>query len=271
MVELLKTLKNKMPEPTWFGWYHLMWLGIFVIACSLIYVFRKKISKRAVNITLLSIGCALLLLEAIKQIERSFGIDDAGGLTWHYPPSDFPFQLCSTAMYVMFLAGLIRKGKIYNVLMSYLATYSLFGGLIVVIYPLGVFVESIFINVHTMIWHTSMCVVGFFVLATRSVELNVKTVLKATIVFVALLVMAILMNVFAHLIVPDEYFNMYFIGPYYPNNFVILQDIYKHVPWIVFVFIYTAGFFVASLITMLAAMGADRLERAIHNRIVTNK
>lgn len=266
MVELLKALKNKMPEPTWFGWYHLLWLGILLVACVLIYIFRKKISKRAVNITLLVVGIVLVLLEGIKQIERSVGIDGAGDIVWHYPPSDFPFQLCSTAMYVMLLAGLIRKGKVHGALMSYLVTYSLFAGVLVMIYPLGVYVESIFINIHTMIWHSSMCIMGFLILATRSVDFKVKSVIKATIVFVILLVMAILMNVFAHMIVPDEYFNMYYIGPYYPNNFVILQDIYQRVPWVVFLFIYTFGFALASLVTMLVAIGADRLERAVYNR-----
>lgn len=271
MLELFKALKNKMPTPTWFGWYHLMWLGILIVACVLIYIFRQKISKKAVNITVLVCGIVLVLLELLKQIERSYSIDDAGSLSWHYPPSDFPFQFCSTAMYIMLLAGIILKGKVYDALMSYIGVYALFAGALVMIYPLGVFVESIFINVHTMIWHSSMFIVGFLVLATRSIEFKIKSVLKATIVFVGLLAMAILMNVVAHIIAPDEYFNMYYIGPYYPNNFVVLQDIYKHVPWGVFLFIYILGFFFATLLIMLIAIGADKLERVIQYRKQTKK
>lgn len=271
MVQIVKAFKQEMPTPTWFGWYHLMWLAIMIVACVVIYIFRHKINKRAVNIILLVVGVALILLETTKQIERSLAVTDANTLEWHYPPSDFPFQFCSTPMYAMILAGLIRKGKVYNALMCYLGTYALFAGALVMSYPVGVYVHSIFINVHTMIWHSSMFAVGFMVLATRSIDLNVKSVLKATIVFAIMLVMAILMNVFAHLIVPDEYFNMYYIGPYYPNNFVILQDIYKHVPWVVFLFIYTLGFFVATLLTMLVAMLCAKLESVIHRRKLTKK
>lgn len=266
MVKFIKALKNEMPTPTWFGWYHLMWLGIMLVACILIYIFRKKMSKRSVNNILLVAGIVLLLLEAVKQLHKGFTVDDTDSLIWHYPPADFPFQFCSTPMYFLILAGLIRKGKIYDALMSYLSTYALFAGALVMIYPLGVFVTNTFINIHTMIWHSSLFISGFLILATRSVDFSIKSVLKATIVFAIMLVMAILMNVFAHMIVPDEYFNMFYIGPYYPNNFVILQDIYKHVPWVVFLFIYTLGFFSASLIVMLVTILSDKLERKIRNR-----
>ena len=255
-----------MPTPTWFGWYHILWLVIVTAECVTIYIFRKKIDRKWTNNVLLIAGICLILLEAIKQIERSYSVGDGGTLSWHYPPSDFPFQFCSTPMYLLLSAGIIRKGKIYGVMLDYLATYALFAGGLVMIYPMGVFVESVFINVHTMIWHSSMFVTGFMILATRSVEFKIKTVLKATVIFVIILVMAILMNVFAHLIVPDEYFNMFYIGPYYPNNFPVLQDIYKAVPWAIFLIIYVVGFCAATLIVMLIAMLADRLESKIGGR-----
>lgn len=260
MVNFIKALKNEMPTPTWFGWYHLMWLAIMIVACILIFIFRKKINKRSVNIILLVAGIVLAVLEAIKQLQKGYTVSDTG-LIWHYPPADFPFQFCSTPMYLLILAGLLRKGKIYDALMGYLSSYSLFAGALVMIYPLGVFVDNTFINIHTMIWHSGLFIMGFLILSTRSVDINIKSVLKATIVFAIMLIIAILMNVFAHLIVPEEYFNMFYIGPYYPNNFVVLQDIYQQVPWIIFIFIYTLGFFFASLIVMLIAIGADGIAK----------
>lgn len=264
MKEFIQALKSEMPTPTWFGWYHIMWLAIMLSACILIYIFRKKIDKKAVNISLLVCGIALILLEIIKQLHKGYSISDSGELIWHYPPADFPFQFCSTPMYLALLAGILRKGKVYNALVSYLSTYALLAGILVMVYPLGVYVDNTFINIHTMIWHSSMVITGFLILATRSVEINIKSVLKATIVFAIMLVMAILMNVIAHSIVPDEYFNMFYIGPYYPNNFVILQDIYARVPWAVFLLIYTLGFFLASLIIMLVAIALDKLKSKIH-------
>ena len=243
-----------------------MWLCIIVAACVLIYIFRQKINRKAVNYTLLAAGIVLIILETLKQIERSLSIGDDGTLHWHYPPADFPFQFCSTPMYLFLLVGILRKGLVYDTMMSYLATFGFFGGLIVLAYPMGVYVESAFINVHTMIWHSSMIVMGFLILATRSVKFQLMTVVKALIVFTVFVVMAILMNVFAHLIVPNEYFNMFYIGPHYPNNFPVLQDIYQKVPWVVFVLIYIIGFSVASLIVMLLAIAFDKLEGKIRSR-----
>lgn len=259
-----------MPTPTWFGWYHIMWLGITVVACALIFFFRKKMDRRTVNIILLACGILLVLLETVKQLHKGYTVTDADTLIWHYPPADFPFQFCSTPMYLFLLAGLIRKGKIYDAIVSYLSTYAFFAGVLVMIYPVGVYVDNIFINIHTMIWHSSIAVLGFMLLAMRSVELKIKSVFKATIVFVLMLIIAVLMNVFAHIIVPNEYFNMFYIGPYYPNNFVILQDIYQHVPWVVFLLIYVLGFFLACMLIMLAAMLVGKLVCRSNNRICTS-
>lgn len=260
-----------MPTPAWFGWYHILWLLIISAECVVIYIFRKKISRKCANSILLIAGICLILLEMMKQIERSFSVGDGGALSWHYPPADFPFQFCSTPMYLLLLVGIIRKGKVYDVMLDYLATYALFAGGLVMIYPVGVYVESIFINIHTMIWHSSMFVAGFMILATRMVEFRIKTVLKATIIFAIILVMAILMNVFAHLIVPEEYFNMFYIGPYYPNNFPVLQDIYKAVPWAIFLIIYIVGFCAATMIVMSLAILSDKLESKVRNRKTAKK
>lgn len=95
--------------------------------------------------------------------------------------------------------------------------------------------------------------------------------MKATIVFGITLAAAILMNVFAHLIVPNEYFNMFYIGPYYPNNFVVLQDFYTHVPWFIFILIYAIGFFAVSLVIMVIAMLLDKLALKIRGYIQKKK
>ena len=261
MVDFIRALNREMPRPTWFGWFHLMWIGIALGACILIAIFRKKFDKRKISIIMLISGIALVLLEISKQVLNSIEISDTGTIVWDYPSADFPFQFCATPIYVTLLAIILRKGKVYNTLLNYLATYALFAGAMVLICPGNVFVERIFINVQSMIWHTGMFVLGFMLLVTQSVQLSVKSVLKATIVFAIVLTIAILMNVFAHLIAPDEYFNMFYIGPYYPNDFVVLQDIYQQVPWVVFVLIYASGFFLASLIIMLIAMTVKWLAR----------
>lgn len=261
----MQFLQGKMEKPTWFGWYHLMWLGIMVVACTLIYIFRNRIPKKAVNITLLVAGIVLIIFEIYKQLIYSFKFNPNGSY-WKYNWSAFPFQFCSTPMYLMLIAGVLRKGKVYDCILSYLSTYALFAGLVVMIYTGDVFSTYIGINIQTMIWHSSMFTIGFMLLATRSVKLNFRTVLKASIVFGAMLIIALIMNVIWHYYGNNETFNMFYISPYYPCTLVILDTVYKSAPYIVFLLVYVLGFMLVAFIIMGIAMLLDKLERKIYKR-----
>ncbi|MGN1200803.1 MAG: hypothetical protein ACI4R8_00870 [Candidatus Caccovivens sp.] len=265
--EFLHWLQGKMETPTWFGWYHILWLGIMVVACTLIYIFRNRISRKDVNITLLVAGIVLIVLEIYKQIIYSFNYNGGGGnSTWDYQWYAFPFQFCSTPMYLMLLAGILRKGKVYDALLGYLATFAFFGGLCVMIYTGDVFSSYIGINIHTMIWHCSMVVIGFMILATRSVPLNLKTVLKASIVFACMIAIALILNIIWHYCGNEETFNMFFISPYYPCTLALMNIIYQTTPYPVFLLIYIIGFVLVAFIIMGFAMLFAKLESIIQKR-----
>ena len=268
MEEFLHFLQGKMTKPTWFGWFHIMWIIITITACTLIFIFRKRISKKGLNITLICLGVALMLFELYKQIVYSFKYNGGNGnSTWHYQWYAFPFQFCSTPMYLMLLAGILRKGKTYDALLSYLGTYALFGGLVVLIYPGDVFSSMIGINIHTMFWHSSMVVLGFMILVTKSIKINYISVLKATIVFVVMLTMALLMNVTWHYCSNlDDKFNMFFISPYFPCTLAVLNVIYAKCPYPVFLLIYIIGFMLAAMVMMTIAILVDKLASQIGKR-----
>ena len=262
----LNFFQAEMPTPGFYGWFHLLWIGIMISACVAIFFFRKRISTRALNNTLLGLGIAFVILEVIKQVIYSFNIDGAGNITFDYKTHAFPFQFCSTPMYLMLLAGILRKGKIYEALLSYLATFALIGGMIVMVCPGDVLGETIYINIQTMVWHASMVVLAFLILVTRHVEFNYKTLFKAGIVFVCMLGIALLLNTLAHFIAPDKEFNMFLIGPYQPCSLLILQDIYPVVPWIIFFLLYVALFVGAAALVLSIAILCDRLSRKAQNK-----
>lgn len=267
MNEFLHWLQSSMERPTWFGWFHIMWLVLMVTTCVLIYIFRKRFSKKGINIVLLTVGIALIVFEIYKQVIYSFNYNNGGGTsTWSYQWYAFPFQFCSTPMYLMTLAGILRKGKTYDCLTSYLATFALFAGLTVMIYPGDVFTGPIGINIQTMFWHSSMFVIGFMLLATRSVEFKFKTILKATIVFIIMVAMALIMNIIWHYCGTDASFNMFYISPYLPCTLVILDVIYKSTPYVIFLMIYILGFMLAATLMLSFAMLFYRLEKSIHTR-----
>ncbi len=267
MNEFLHWLEGTMATPTWFGWYHIMWLVIMVAVCVLVYIFRNKISKKTVNIILLTTGIVLVIFEIYKQVIYSFdyhGVDQSA--TWSYRWWAFPFQFCSTPMYLMILAGVLRKGKVYDCLTGYLATYALFAGLAVMVYPGGVFTSEIGINIQTMFWHSSMFMIGFLLLATRTVELKFKTVLKATIVFAIMVTLALVMDILWHFYGTEGTFNMFYISPYYPCTLPLLEIIYANTPYVVFLLIYIIGFMLVASFMMGFAKTFNLLEKHIAKR-----
>jgi len=267
MNEFLHWLEGTMATPTWFGWFHIMWLVIMISVCVLIYIFRNKISKKTVNIILIVTGIVLVIFEIYKQVIYTFDYHGVGEpATWSYRWWAFPFQFCSTPMYLMILAGILRKGKVYDCLTGYLATYALFAGLAVMFYPGGVFTSEIGINIQTMFWHSSMFMIGFLLLATRTVEFKFKTVLKATIVFAIMVSMALIMDILWHFYGTKSSFNMFYISPYYPCTLPLLEIIYANTPYVVFLLIYIIGFMLVASIMMGFAKTFNLLEKHIANR-----
>ena len=255
----------QMPKPKWFGWFNILWILFTIGTCFLIYIFRKRISRKGINVFMLTMSITLFFLELIKQLLYSLHYNN-GNSYWSYPEQFFPFQFCSTPMYIMLIAGILRKGKVYDSMLCYLSSFALFPGICVLLYPLGVYTTNIFINIHTMIWHMSMVIVGFMLLATGSIPFTVKSALKATIIFAFTISMALTMNVVAWKVKPGTPFNMFYIGPYNPCTLPFLDIIYKHVPWFIFYLIYAVGFSLINLLIIMIAKWLTMLSEKLQAR-----
>ena len=105
----------------------------------------------------------ITVLEIYKQINFSFHVDGIQ-ILFDYQWYAFPFQFCSTPMYIGLLAAVVRSKSLHMRLCSYLATYALFAGICVMAYPSTVFIDTVGINIQTMIWHGSMITVGIVLL-----------------------------------------------------------------------------------------------------------
>ena len=263
--KFIHSLQYEVTRPKVFGWYHLMCIAIVIALVSLVFVFRKKISKRFINILLLTVGCTLLVSEGLKQLIHSLDVVD-GVATWEYSWRNFPFQFCSIPMYLMTIAGILRKGKVYDTILCFLATFGLFGGCAVMVYPSTVLSAHVFLSIHTMMWHGSMTVVGFLLLATKSVKLNFKSVLYACIVFGISIVLAEIMNIIWHYVGTEKTFNMFYISPYYECDIPVLSAIKDNAPYFVFLLCYVIGFILIAFIIMGIAIGIDKLYTAIQKK-----
>lgn len=236
-----------METPGLFGWFHLLWLGI----TALITVLLIRLAKGKERSVILLTSLITIILELYKQINYSFSYTN--GITFDYQWYAFPFQFCSTPMYVGLLAAL-TKGSVHNALCTYLSTFALFAGLCVMVYPGDVFISTIGINIQTMICHGSMVSIGIYLLATGYVRLEHRAVLKAMPVFAVCVLMAVAMNEIAHLTGLTETFNMFFVSPYWECTLPLYKLIHETVPFPLNLVIYIAGFSIASWLVLLLGM-----------------
>lgn len=263
--KLLHLMDLKMTTPSIFGWFHILWLGLTAASAIGLCLWHKKRGSNPQKV-LLWVSIFVILLEIYKQINYSFSYK--GGIDFDYQWYAFPFQFCSTPMYVGLLAGLTKKGKFHDALCAYLATFSTFAGLCVMVYPGDVFVRTIGINIQSMICHGAMVVLGVYLFYTGHVKTNTATILKAAAVFAVCVVLAAVMNEIAHLtgLLKTETFNMFFISPYCAPSlpvYSLVQNALSFYP--LELVIYIAGFTAAAEIILLLAKGIKNLsERKVH-------
>lgn len=248
-----------METPEMYGWFHLTWLAILAAAIVPICVFRKKISPKAINITLIVWGVVMIIIESIKLVLYSFHYDN-GVVSWAFDWGRFPFQFCSTPLYVALPAGILKKGKVRDFLLCYLALFSLFAGLISMFMPSGMFADFIFISLHTMLWHGSMVVIGIMLLVTGSVKIEIRSYLKGLAIFMIMLSIALILNLcLGH----HQWFNMFYISPYEVTPLEVFNIIYEKTHYIVFLLCYIVGFSLAAFLVYLAAWGIKALSKVI--------
>ena len=256
---VLKVLDADMTRPEMYGWFHLLSLALTILLTVIFSVQYRGSTPDKMRRMILWVSITVIVLEIYKQINYSFGYEN--GITFDFQWYAFPFQFCSTPMYVGLLAGLTRKGKLHDAANAYLATYALFAGVCVMVYPVTVFIDTIGINVQTMICHGSMIVVGVCLLCSGIVKLEHKTILKAIPVFVSCVLLAWGMNEIACRagLLETDTFNMFFISPYCEPSLPVYSLVQGVVPFPLCLVLYVAGFSAAAYLILLIAMGIRRL------------
>lgn len=248
--EILEFLDSAMTRPEPYGWFHLMWLALSFLAGILLCVCLPAGTQRQVRAVMLTTALIVIFLEIYKQINYTFSYED-GHILAHYQWYSFPWQFCSTPMYVGLLAGLTH-GRLHRCLCDYLGSYALFAGLCVMFYPATVFISTIGINIQTMVCHGSMISVAMYLLYTGYVKANGKTVLRALPVFLSAVAIAMVLNEIAYRtgLLKTDTFNMFFISPYCEPSLAVYSSIQRAVsyPWCLI--FYVAGFTAAAYLIL---------------------
>ncbi len=251
--KLLLFLQRTMETPESYGAFHLLSVAIVIGLTVLLCLKLRDADEKTVRRLLLAAWILMVVLELYKQLVYTFDVTDAGTVAGDFQWYAFPFQFCSTPLYVLPFVIFLREGHLRDATIAFLCTFSLFGGLAVMIYPNDVFISTIGINIQTMVHHGAQVVLGIFLAAHNRRRLSLSHFLGAVPVFTILVSVAMILNVLVHNVLlavgNTETFNMFFVSPYHPCTLPVLSNVYELVPYPVFLFIYLFGFvFVAALV-----------------------
>ena len=257
---LITVLNAQMPEPTMFGWFHLLFIALTILATVFLCKKFKNADEKTVRKIMLITSLVSIVLEIYKQFNYTFSYDNAV-VTADYQWYAFPFQFCSTPMYIGLLAALIKNKKIHTALCNYLATFSIFAGICVMAYPPQVFIGTIGINIQTMICHGSMIVLGVYLLYINYAKREHKTIISAAAVFSVCVIVAIILNELANItgLLARETFNMFYFSPYCEPSlpvYSLVQGVISY-PWSLI--IYIVGFSLAAYIMLLIAILIEKI------------
>ncbi|MBQ7330790.1 MAG: YwaF family protein [Oscillospiraceae bacterium] len=260
---VLAFLDLSMETPQPYGWFHLIWFALSFLALIPLCRYPRNPSQKHIRRVVWVTALVVAILEVYKQINYTFAYEN--GITADYQWYAFPFQFCSTPMYIGLLAGIIKKGKVHESLCAYLATYALFAGVSVMVYPVSVFIGTVGINIQTMICHGSMITIGIYLMYTGYVPLKHKTILKAMPVFAVTVAMAAVMNEIAYRsgLLETDTFNMFFISPYCEPSLPVYSLVQAVVPFPLSLVLYILGFTAAGYIMLLLGMGVSALGKKI--------
>ena len=225
---------------------------ISVIVLSIILIKNAKDKKKTIFI----MSSIMLMFEVYKQL--SFSYTDFG---WSYSWYAFPYQFCSTPMYVGLLYSLIKNKRISEYLECFLMTYSISAGVAVMLYPSTVFVSETLINIQTMVHHGFMVVMGLYLLFKEN---NIKHIYnKAFVVFFVLSSIAIISNIITYYINIDNGLELFYISPFHNSTLPIFSIIDEHAPYIIFIISYYLIFSVGSMLPI----GIKRLITKFDNQL----
>lgn len=256
----LRILNTQMNTPEPYGWFHLMTLGLTILATILLCLYGQHHSPQHVRSILFGVSATVILLEIYKQINYTFTLQ-GDTIVADYQWYAFPWQFCSTPMYIGLLAGRTKPGRLHEALCAYLATYSVFAGVCVMLYPVTIFTSTAAINIQTTFCHGSMIVIGAYLLASGHVKIQLNTLLKAIPVFLFCVTVAAIMNEIAYFsgLLATEEFNMFFISPHCPPSLPVYSLVQQTLPYPLCLMIYIGAFTLAGGLILAIAGGIHQM------------
>jgi len=239
--QILHVLEGKMETPKVFGWFHIMCLTIVFVVIILLYRNKKNNDEKQLKRVLGTYAFIALILEILKQLIWTFNYNvETGIVIWDYKWYAFPFQLCTTPIYVCIITLLLKKCKVRDYLLSYIAYITILGSVTTAITPYSCLVSDILVNIHTMWLHLGSLAVSVYLLMTEQVKIDKKNLQMAIFTFLIFVGIAETLNVVIYNsgLLNGEVFNMFYISPYFISPLPVFGTIQSNVPYIIYLLTY---------------------------------
>ncbi len=271
MKRLLEILQLEVQEPTLYGWFHLMWFGILIVLGIILIKKYRNVEEKTYRKIVFITWLIMLFFELYKQFVFSYEFENSK-LIWEYDFVGFPYQFCSTPLYLFPFLAFLKNSKARDGLIVYTSTFSLFAGIAVMFYPDTVFVETLGINIQTMVHHGLQVLIGLYTLIYYKDRFNLKSFFYASLVFIVMISVAIIGNEIGEAILNalnmDVTFNLFYISRHGECVIVILSTIQQHVPYLIFLLIYFFGFtLIAYVFYVIEKMIINKCKRVVKQGI----
>ena len=261
----------EIQTPKIFGVFHIVCIALVIALTVFLCKKYKDCPDKTFRVVLFVSWSAMVLLEMYKQINFSFSLSGEDAV-WDYSWYAFPFQFCSTPIYVLPFAIFGKDGKVRDAVLAFMATFSLFAGLTVYVYPEQVFISTLGIDIQTMVHHGLQVVLGIYITVRNKHRLNREFFLGGIYVLGVLILSAIILNESVHYLFVqlgiDETFNMFFISRHYECTLPLLSLFASKIPNILVILIYSFGMTLAGFVVMQIQKGIIYL---VENKINKDK
>ena len=260
---IIVSLQKTAERPSIYGWFHILCILLAISLTVILCIFFRKTSEKKFRIIIGICWAVMFIFEIYKQLVFSF---DSGSSVWDYQWYSFPFQFCSSPLYVLPLVFLLKDSKVRDGIIVFVSTFSFFAGLAVYVYPGDVFSTDLLgVQIQTMVHHGLQIVLGVYIAVYYREKFCLRKFLYSIMVFLALIIVALTLNVVMHN-VTDETFNMFFISPYFDCTLPILGNVKDLMPYIAFLSIYVLGFALCAFLTYLLVKGGIEIIKKISNK-----
>lgn len=219
MSQFLKKTAWPMSTPAPYSFIHIAFTlaGVFgaVFAAVCLASKCKNNPAKAISVTTIC-GIILALGESYKQLFL-YVVVNQGSFDWWY----FPFQLCSTPMYLCLCLPAVKKSlAVRQTVCTYLQDFCLLGGIMALLEPSGLLHPYWVLTLHGLLWHILLIFLGLFCCLSRISGHGKREYAKTLFLLGFFCLIALCIN-----IITKGQADMFYISPYYPVTQIFFNQI----------------------------------------------